>query len=48
MLQELIPDDIQLLLENMTQIRAQLKGDFESKVKHLNEITTSFLFKKDE
>ena len=39
---EVFPDSIQETLDNLVQIRDQLKGDFEYKVKKLNEITSSF------
>lgn len=38
-LQEVIPNEMDELLDNMQQIRNQLKGDFSEKVKKLNEIT---------
>lgn len=44
-LEESIPDDTSVLLENMQQIRDQMKGDFEQKVKALNEITSAWLKK---
>lgn len=39
MFEEILPSGIQELLENLTQIRDRLKGDFEYKVHKLNEIT---------
>ena len=42
MLEEVIPEEIDELLENLNQIRDQLKGDFEYKVKKLDEITSVF------
>jgi siroheme synthase-like protein len=39
-LQEAIPDNTQEVLDNLHNIRNSLKGDFEYKVKRLNEITT--------
>ncbi|MEO1097701.1 MAG: bifunctional precorrin-2 dehydrogenase/sirohydrochlorin ferrochelatase [Bacteroidota bacterium] len=41
-LEEAIPDDIQILLDKMKEIRDQLKGDFEYKVKELNRMTKSW------
>ncbi len=38
-LQEVIPNEMDELLDNMQQIRNQLKGEFSEKVKKLNEIT---------
>lgn len=43
--EESIPDDTSALLENMQQIRDRMKGDFEQKVKALNEITAAWLKK---
>jgi len=39
-LHEVIPDEMDALLDNMQQIRNTLKGDFSYKVKKLNEITS--------
>ncbi len=38
-----IPDDVQTLLDNLKEVRDQLKGDFEYKVKKLNEVTAGWL-----
>ncbi len=38
-LEDLLPNSIQEVLENLNEIRNKLKGDFESKVDKLNEIT---------
>lgn len=43
LLHEAIPDHIDQTLEQFSQIRSQLKGDFDYKVKRLNELTKSFL-----
>jgi siroheme synthase-like protein len=40
MFTEIIPEGIQELLDNLKIVRDSLKGDFEYKVKKLNEITT--------
>ncbi|AZA76631.1 ABC transporter permease [Chryseobacterium sp. G0186] len=40
---ETIPDEMDLVLDNMHNIRNQLKGDFNYKVKELNKITTQYL-----
>ena len=45
-LEDLLPDEIQGLLENLQQYRAKLKGDFEEKVRKLNELTNSVMTKK--
>lgn len=42
-LEEAIPDDVQNLLDNLLEVRDQLKGDFDYKVKKLNEITADWL-----
>lgn len=38
-----IPDEMDLVLDNMQSIRNQLKGDFNHKVTELNKITTQYL-----
>lgn len=46
-LTETIPDEeMEGLLDNMQNIRNQLKGDFTHKVKELNRLTTSYLDEK--
>lgn len=40
---ETIPDEMNLVLDNMQSIRNQLKGDFNHKVTELNKITTQYL-----
>jgi precorrin-2 dehydrogenase / sirohydrochlorin ferrochelatase len=42
-LEESLPDDVQSLLDNLENIRSQLKGDFEYKVQKLNEVTSQWL-----
>jgi siroheme synthase-like protein len=44
-LNEIIPDDIQQLLDNLQTYRNTLKGDFQDKVKELNDLTASLLKK---
>lgn len=44
-LEEAIPDDVQQLLDNLKEVRDQLKGDFEYKVQQLNEVTSNWLNK---
>ncbi len=46
LLEEVLPEEIDDLLENLNAYRATLKGDFEYKVKAMNEITES-LVRKD-
>jgi precorrin-2 dehydrogenase/sirohydrochlorin ferrochelatase len=42
-LEEALPDETNELLDNMSKIRDQIKGDFNEKVKVLNEVTSSWL-----
>ena len=42
-LEAAIPDDVQTLLDNLKEVRDQLKGDFEYKVKKLNQVTADWL-----
>jgi precorrin-2 dehydrogenase/sirohydrochlorin ferrochelatase len=42
-LEEALPDETNELLDNMNKIRDQIKGDFNEKVKVLNEVTASWL-----
>ena len=42
-LEEALPEDTNSLLNNMQEIRSRLKGDFASKLKKLNELTSSWL-----
>jgi precorrin-2 dehydrogenase/sirohydrochlorin ferrochelatase len=42
-LEEAIPEETNELLENMQKIRERIKGDFNHKVKVLNNITASWL-----
>jgi len=39
--EEVIPEDINSMVENLNEYRKTLKGDFEEKVKRMNEITAS-------
>ena len=43
LLADLLPDEMEELLENMQKIRSNIKGDFEEKVKRLNAITKDLL-----
>jgi len=40
--EEVIPEDINKMVENLNEYRKTLKGNFEDKVKKMNEITASF------
>jgi siroheme synthase-like protein len=42
LLNEVLPEEIDELIQNLAEIRNQLKGDFESKVDALNLITKDF------
>ncbi len=42
-LEEALPEETNELLDNMSKIRDQIKGDFNQKVKVLNEVTSSWL-----
>lgn len=44
--EESLPESVQDTLDNLENIRDQLKGDFEYKVNQLNEVTNSWLEKK--
>lgn len=44
-LEEALPDTTQQLLDNLQQIRNQMKGDFQTKLQALNELTEK-VFKK--
>lgn len=46
-LEEAIPEDTDQLLDNMNGIRDKVKGDFQQKVKTLNEVTADWLKKND-
>lgn len=43
LLEEVLPDELDDLLENLNAYRATLKGDFEYKVKAMNEATEGFV-----
>jgi precorrin-2 dehydrogenase / sirohydrochlorin ferrochelatase len=42
-LDDIIPEDIQQLLENLREIRKSIKGDFQEKIRVMNEVTEGFL-----
>ncbi|WP_034923600.1 bifunctional precorrin-2 dehydrogenase/sirohydrochlorin ferrochelatase [Gillisia sp. CAL575] len=44
--EEIIPDDINLMVENLNEFRKTVKGDFESKVAQMNKITETLIEKK--
>ncbi|HTM93926.1 MAG TPA: bifunctional precorrin-2 dehydrogenase/sirohydrochlorin ferrochelatase [Flavisolibacter sp.] len=45
---ELLPEEIDELLDNMQEIRSKLKGNFTDKVNQLNAITKDFVLNKEE
>ncbi|QCX53571.1 TSUP family transporter [Elizabethkingia sp. JS20170427COW] len=47
-LNEVIPNSIDVTLHNMHEVRKHLKGNFEHKVKVLNQLTTDFLISEKE
>ena len=47
-LESTLPEDVGDLLNNLKEIRDQLTGDFNAKVKALNEVTSSLLVKKEQ
>jgi siroheme synthase-like protein len=42
LLTDVLPEEIDDLIQNLSEIRAQLKGDFNSKVETLNNLTQDF------
>lgn len=45
-MEEFLPDSLQELVDNLNTFRNNLKGDFQYKVKTLNDLTSSLLSKK--
>ncbi|MEO8773796.1 MAG: bifunctional precorrin-2 dehydrogenase/sirohydrochlorin ferrochelatase [Gelidibacter sp.] len=43
--EEVIPDDVNILVENLNQYRKTIKGNFEEKVNALNKITETLINK---
>lgn len=43
--EEVIPDDVNILVENLNQYRKTIKGNFEQKVNALNKITETLISK---
>lgn len=44
--EEVIPEDINQMVENLNEYRKTIKGDFEEKVSQLNEITQTLIEKR--
>jgi precorrin-2 dehydrogenase / sirohydrochlorin ferrochelatase len=47
LLEDALPEEIDGILQNLKQIRDSLKGDFEYKVKKMNEITSAMVDKRE-
>lgn len=45
-LDDIIPEDVQQLLENLREIRKSIKGDFQEKIRIMNEVTEGFFTSK--
>ncbi len=45
--EEVIPEDISKLVQNLHIYRKRLKGDFEHKVEHMNELTESLVAQEE-
>ena len=45
--EDVIPDEINVLSENLNAYRKTIKGNFEEKVKIMNDITTEMINKKE-
>lgn len=46
MLNDMLPEEIDKLLDNMQAIRDEMKGNFQDKVKQLSELTTALIAEK--
>lgn len=46
LLEDVLPEDIPEILDNLQKIREELKGDFSFKLKALNELTSGLINKK--
>ncbi len=47
-LDDIIPENIQQLLENLREIRKSIKGDFQEKIRIMNEVTEGMVKKNKE
>ncbi len=45
--EEVIPEDINQMVENLNEYRKTIKGDFDEKVNQLNKVTKSLIEKKE-
>lgn len=48
MMNDMLPEEIDELLENMQVIRNEMKGSFQDKVKQLNELTNTLIAEKSQ
>ena len=46
-IEEVIPENIDRMVENLHEYRQSIKGDFEEKVYQLNKLTESLIVKKE-
>ena len=46
-LDDIIPENVQQLLENLREIRKSIKGDFQEKIRVMNEVTEGIINKKE-
>lgn len=46
--EDVIPDEINTLAENLNEYRKYIKGDFEWKVNHMNKVTEDLINQKEE
>ena len=47
LLEEVLPEELDDLLDNLNAYRATLKGDFEHKVKAMNEVTEGLIKQRE-
>jgi len=45
--EEVIPENVNEMVENLNEYRKSIKGDFEAKVDQMNSITESLIYKKE-
>ncbi|WP_295181822.1 bifunctional precorrin-2 dehydrogenase/sirohydrochlorin ferrochelatase [uncultured Christiangramia sp.] len=45
--EEVIPENVNEMVENLNEYRKSIKGDFEAKVEQMNSITESLIYKKE-
>ncbi len=47
-LDDIIPENVQQLLENLREIRKSIKGDFQEKIRIMNEVTEGMVLERKE